>query len=114
MDPSTPSDEGNYGLVHCSGPLITQGPVDDKLLQVQFAQAVRIKREVEVFQTVETEQGSGEHKEYVHTSEWKTTIVNSRNFHRAPDVHNPESWPVETQDMPNLTTRLGAYQLAVS
>ena len=114
MDPSAPDESNNYDLVHCSGPLTTEGNVEDGVLKVQFAEAVRIKREVEVFQTIETEQGDSEHKEYVHTREWRSTVVNSAAFHRTPELQNPEVWPVETQDMPNLTTRLGQYHLAVS
>ncbi|XP_036593992.1 transmembrane protein 43 [Trichosurus vulpecula] len=96
-----PENEGR--LVHLIGSLRTSKLLSDPNYGV-FIPAVKLKRQVEMYQWVESEE-SREYTEdgqvkterrYTYNTEWKSEIVNSRNFDREIGHKNPSAMAVES------------------
>ncbi|XP_027719467.1 transmembrane protein 43 [Vombatus ursinus] len=96
-----PENEGR--LVHLIGSLRTSKLLSDPNYGV-FIPAVKLKRHVEMYQWVESEE-SREYTEdgqvkterrYSYNTEWKSEIVNSRNFDREIGHKNPSAMAVES------------------
>ncbi|XP_074139914.1 transmembrane protein 43 isoform X1 [Sminthopsis crassicaudata] len=96
-----PENEGR--LVHLIGSLRTSKLLSDPNYGV-FIPAVKLKRQVEMYQWVESEE-SREYTEdgqvkterrYSYNTEWKSEIVNSRNFDREIGHKNPSAMAVES------------------
>uniref|UniRef100_A0A3B4EDM0 Transmembrane protein 43 n=1 Tax=Pygocentrus nattereri TaxID=42514 RepID=A0A3B4EDM0_PYGNA len=90
-------------LVHLSAPLRTSQPLYDPNYKVAV-QAVKLKRNVEMYQWVEY-QDSREYKEggetktettYTYNTEWKSEVINSRNFDQEIGHTNPSAMAVES------------------
>lgn len=88
--------QNNNRLVHLSAQLRTSQPLHDPSYGV-VVQAVKLKREVEMYQWVEHQeskdyQENGETKTettYTYNTEWKLELVNSRNFDKEIGHQNP-------------------------
>ncbi|XP_007500345.1 transmembrane protein 43 isoform X1 [Monodelphis domestica] len=96
-----PENDGK--LVHLIGSLRTSKLLSDPNYGV-FIPAVKLKRQVEMYQWVESEE-SREYTEdgqvkterrYSYNTEWKSEIVNSRNFDREIGHKNPSAMAVES------------------
>ncbi|XP_068939958.1 transmembrane protein 43 [Petaurus breviceps papuanus] len=96
-----PENEGR--LVHLIGSLRTSKLLSDPNYGV-FIPAVKLKRQVEMYQWVESEE-SREYTEdgqvkterkYSYNTEWRSEIVNSRNFDREIGHKNPSAMAVES------------------
>ncbi|XP_044512806.1 transmembrane protein 43 [Gracilinanus agilis] len=96
-----PENDGR--LVHLIGSLRTSKLLSDPNYGV-FIPAVKLKRQVEMYQWVESEE-SREYTEdgqvktetrYSYNTEWKSEIVNSRNFDREIGHKNPSAMAVES------------------
>ncbi|XP_028575070.2 transmembrane protein 43 [Podarcis muralis] len=95
--------ENERKLVHLSGPLRTSKPLYDPSYGLSI-RAVKLKRNVEMYQWVEYEDSkeyeeNGEVKKetrYSYNTEWKSEVVNSRNFDREIGHKNPSAMAVET------------------
>ncbi|XP_063147755.1 transmembrane protein 43 isoform X2 [Candoia aspera] len=97
------SQENDKKLVHFSGILRTSKPLYDPSYGLSI-RAVKLKRQVEMYQWVEYEESreyeeNGEVKKetrYSYNTEWKSEVVNSRNFDREIGHKNPSAMAVES------------------
>lgn len=95
--------QNNNRLVHLSAKLHTAQPLHDPNYRV-MVQAVKLRREVEMYQWVEYSesrdyQENGETKTettYTYNTEWKSELVNSRNFDQEIGHQNPSAMAVES------------------
>ncbi|XP_072798036.1 transmembrane protein 43 isoform X1 [Vicugna pacos] len=99
-----PENEGR--LVHIIGALRTSKLLSDPNYGVHLP-AVKLRRQVEMYQWVETEE-SGEYTEdgqvkterrYSYNTEWRSEIINSRNFDREIGHKNPSGPPLSHSAM---------------
>ncbi|XP_076858116.1 transmembrane protein 43 [Brachyhypopomus gauderio] len=98
MDP-----QNNNRLVHLSAPLRTAQPLYDPNYKIAV-QAVKLKRNVEMYQWVEY-QDTKEYKDgdetktettYTYNTEWKSEVVSSRHFDQEIGHINPSAMAVES------------------
>ncbi|MGH0178545.1 UNVERIFIED_CONTAM: hypothetical protein FKN15_003316 [Acipenser sinensis] len=96
-----PENEGR--LVHLSGALRTSQPLYDPNYGISI-HAVKLKRQVEMYQWVEYDDSreyeeNGEVKtetKYTYNTEWKSEVINSRNFDKEIGHTNPSAMAVES------------------
>uniref|UniRef100_A0A8C4QFT1 Transmembrane protein 43 n=1 Tax=Eptatretus burgeri TaxID=7764 RepID=A0A8C4QFT1_EPTBU len=110
-----PSQANEGGLVHISGPLSTQQVLHDPNYDVKVY-AVKLKRQVEMFQWVEHEDSSTSeddtHTRYTYSTEWRPDVVNSRNFDREIGHENPSIMAVESKVATSPAARVGSFFLS--
>ncbi|XP_031424269.1 transmembrane protein 43 isoform X2 [Clupea harengus] len=95
--------QNNNHLVHLSAKLRTTQPLHDPNYRVAL-QAVKLKRQVEMYQWVESQESrdyveDGEQKSettYTYNTEWKSEVINSRNFDKEIGHMNPSAMAVES------------------
>ncbi|KAG7477827.1 hypothetical protein MATL_G00073790 [Megalops atlanticus] len=116
---SAPELQNNNHLVHLSGPLHTAQPLYDPNYQVAV-QAVKLKREVEMYQWVEYQesrdyQEDGETKTettYSYNTEWRSELINSRNFDKEIGHINPSAMAVEAVTVVAPDVWVGQFSLS--
>ncbi|XP_067883467.1 transmembrane protein 43-like, partial [Heterodontus francisci] len=102
-DVFTPLPQNDGKLVHLSGSLMTMQPLYDPNYGISV-HVVKLQRRVEMYQWVEygdsrDYEEDGEKKtetRYSYNTEWKSEVVNSRNFDREIGHKNPSSMAVES------------------
>lgn len=118
--PADRVDAANEGkLVHVSGTASTPETLQDNAFGVAV-QALRLQREVEMFQWVEDKKsetrkkvGGGEEviTTYSYDRKWKSGLVRSDEFHDRAGHVNPTTMPYESSDIPARNASLGAFHL---
>ncbi|KAM4740746.1 transmembrane protein 43 [Anableps anableps] len=111
--------QNNDRLVHLSAQLQTLKPLHDPSYRV-VVQAVKLRRQVEMYQWVEHHesrdyQEDGETKTettYTYNTEWKSEVVNSRNFDKEIGHQNPSAMPVESVTVVAHEVRVGPLILS--
>ncbi|XP_040889535.1 transmembrane protein 43 [Toxotes jaculatrix] len=111
--------QNNNRLVHLTAQLHTSQPLHDPNYRV-VVQAVKLKREVEMYQWVEYQesrdyQENGETKTettYSYNTEWKSELVNSRNFDKEIGHQNPSAMAVESVTVVAPEVRVGPFILS--
>ncbi|XP_017520757.3 transmembrane protein 43 isoform X2 [Manis javanica] len=112
-----PENEGR--LVHIIGALRTSKLLSDPNYGVHLP-AVKLRRHVEMYQWVETEE-SREHTEdgqvkterrYSYNTEWRSEIINSRNFDREIGHKNPSAMAVESFTATAPFVQIGRFFLS--
>nr|XP_056712518.1 transmembrane protein 43 [Euleptes europaea] len=111
--------ENDHKLVHLSGPLRTSKPLYDPSYGLSI-RAVKLKRHVEMYQWVEYEESkdyeeNGELKKetrYSYNNEWKSEVVNSRNFDREIGHKNPSAMAVESFTAVAPDVQVGSFFLS--
>uniref|UniRef100_A0A4W2H5K4 Transmembrane protein 43 n=1 Tax=Bos indicus x Bos taurus TaxID=30522 RepID=A0A4W2H5K4_BOBOX len=112
-----PENEGR--LVHVIGALRTSKLLSDPNYGVHLP-AVKLRRHVEMYQWVETEE-SREYTEdgqvkterkYSYNTEWRSEIVNSRNFDREIGHKNPSAMAVESFTATAPFVQIGRFFLS--
>ncbi|XP_033481581.1 transmembrane protein 43 [Epinephelus lanceolatus] len=111
--------QNNNRLVHLSAQLRTAQPLHDPNYRV-VVQAVKLKRQVEMYQWVEYReskdyQENGETKTettYNYNTEWKSELVNSRNFDKEIGHQNPSAMAVESVTVVAPEVRVGPFSLS--
>ncbi|MEQ2291856.1 hypothetical protein AMECASPLE_017170 [Ameca splendens] len=111
--------QNNDRLVHLSAQLHTLEPLHDPNYGV-VVQAVKLRRQVEMYQWVEHHesrdyQEDGETKTettYTYNTEWKSEVVNSRNFDKEIGHQNPSAMPVESVTVVAHEVRVGPFILS--
>uniref|UniRef100_A0A8I3PGP3 Transmembrane protein 43 n=2 Tax=Canis lupus familiaris TaxID=9615 RepID=A0A8I3PGP3_CANLF len=112
-----PENEGR--LVHIIGALRTSKLLSDPNYGVHLP-AVKLRRHVEMYQWVETEE-SREYTEdgqvktetrYSYNTEWRSEIVNSRNFDREIGHKNPSAMAVESFTATAPFVQIGRFFLS--
>uniref|UniRef100_A0A8C4EZP1 Transmembrane protein 43 n=1 Tax=Dicentrarchus labrax TaxID=13489 RepID=A0A8C4EZP1_DICLA len=106
-------------LVHLSAQLRTSQPLHDPNYRV-VVQAVKLKRQVEMYQWVEYHeskdyQENGETKTettYTYNTEWKSELINSRNFDKEIGHQNPSAMAVESVTVVAPEVRVGPFFLS--
>ncbi|XP_035517314.1 transmembrane protein 43 [Morone saxatilis] len=106
-------------LVHLSAQLRTSQPLYDPNYRV-VVQAVKLKRQVEMYQWVEYHeskdyQENGETKTettYTYNTEWKSELINSRNFDKEIGHQNPSAMAVESVTVVAPEVRVGPFFLS--
>ncbi|XP_039187718.1 transmembrane protein 43 [Crotalus tigris] len=113
------SHENDKKLVHLSGILRTSKPLYDPSYGLSI-RAVKLKRQVEMYQWVEYEE-SKEYEEngkvnketkYSYNTEWKSEVVNSRNFDREIGHKNPSAMAVESFTAVASDVQVGKFFLS--
>ncbi|XP_032640200.1 transmembrane protein 43 [Chelonoidis abingdonii] len=113
------SQQNEGKLVHLSGALRTSKPLFDPSYGLSI-QAVKLKRQVEMYQWVEYEDSkeyeeNGEIKKetrYSYNTEWKSEVVNSRNFDREIGHKNPSAMAVESFTAIAPDVQVGSFFLS--
>ncbi|XP_034287442.1 transmembrane protein 43 [Pantherophis guttatus] len=113
------SHENDKKLVHFSGILRTSKPLYDPSYGLSI-RAVKLKRQVEMYQWVEHEDSKeyeedGEVKKetrYSYNTEWKSEVVNSRNFDREIGHKNPSAMAVESFTAVASDVQVGKFFLS--
>ena len=121
---SVPADAVNAGndgkLVHVSGAVATDAPLVDPDFGVE-AQAVKLIRDVEMYQWKEEEKsetrkklGGGEETVTTYTYEkaWSSDAIDSSQFQQSAGHENPGGFPVQANTVVADPVRLGAFQLS--
>ncbi|KAG7244575.1 hypothetical protein INR49_029594 [Caranx melampygus] len=111
--------QNNNRLVHLSAQLHTAQPLHDPNYRV-VVQAVKLKRQVEMYQWVEYQeskdyQENGETKTettYTYNTEWKSELVNSRNFDKEIGHQNPSAMAVESVTVVAPEVNVGPFILS--
>lgn len=111
--------QNNNRLVHLSAQLRTSQPLHDPNYRV-VVQAVKLKRQVEMYQWVEYReskdyQEDGETKTettYTYNTEWKSELINSRNFDKEIGHQNPSAMAVESVTVVAPEVRVGSFLLS--
>ncbi|XP_054639936.1 transmembrane protein 43 [Dunckerocampus dactyliophorus] len=111
--------QNNNRLVHLSAQLRTLQPLHDPNYGVAV-QAVKLKREVEMYQWVEYReskdyQENGETKTettYSYNTEWKSELINSRNFDQEIGHQNPSAMAVESVTVVARQVQVGPFTLS--
>ncbi|KAF7665837.1 hypothetical protein LDENG_00129310 [Lucifuga dentata] len=118
--PSSSLDQQNHNrLVHLSAQLSTSQPLHDPNYKV-VVQAVKLKRQVEMYQWVEYQesrdyQEDGETKTettYTYNTEWKSELINSRHFDKEIGHINPSAMAVESVTVVAPEVRVGPFILS--
>ncbi|XP_041837022.1 transmembrane protein 43 [Melanotaenia boesemani] len=111
--------QNNNHLVHLSARLHTLQPLHDPNYRV-VVQAVKLRREVEMYQWVEYSesrdyQENGETKTettYTYNTEWKSELINSRHFDKEIGHQNPSAMAVESVTVVAPEVRVGPFILS--
>uniref|UniRef100_A0A672FIN3 Transmembrane protein 43 n=1 Tax=Salarias fasciatus TaxID=181472 RepID=A0A672FIN3_SALFA len=111
--------ENNNHLVHLTAPLHTSQPLHDPNYRVEL-QAAKLRRQVEMYQWVEYReskdyQENGETKTettYTYNTEWKSELINSRNFDKEIGHQNPSAMAVESVTVVAPEVRVGPFILS--
>ena len=113
-------DPANQGkLVYLTGTATVAGPPVDSLFKLAPADAIRLRRHVEMYQWREHEEtrterrtGGGETtvKTYSYNREWSDSAIDSGKF-KQPGGHGNPAMNVRNTDFAAQTTRIGAYQI---
>lgn len=113
-------DPANQGrLIHLSGPVTVAGPLEDKQFRVTAPGALRLSRQVEMYQWVETQEqkteksaGGGETTTttYRYSRQWRDGAVESSNF-KKPDGHRNPAMPHTSRVIDAHGARIGAFTL---
>ncbi|CAK6955485.1 transmembrane protein 43 [Scomber scombrus] len=111
--------QNNNRLVHLSAQLHTSQPLHDPNYRV-MVQAVKLKREVEMYQWVEYRDSKdyeedGETKTettYTYNTEWKSELINSRNFDKEIGHQNPSAMAVESVTVVAPDVIVGPFHLS--
>uniref|UniRef100_A0A8C9SWE6 Transmembrane protein 43 n=1 Tax=Scleropages formosus TaxID=113540 RepID=A0A8C9SWE6_SCLFO len=117
--PFVPELQTNNQLVHLSAPLRTTQPLFDPNYQVAVA-AVKLRREVEMYQWVEYQdsrdyQEDGETRSettYTYNTEWRSEVINSRNFDKEIGHLNPSAMAVESVTVVAPEVWVGGFSLS--
>ncbi|KAK2529463.1 Tmem43 [Columba guinea] len=99
------SQQNEGRLVHLAGALSTSKPLFDPSYGVSI-QAVKLKRNVEMYQWVEYEESTKK------DTEWKSEVVNSRNFDREIGHKNPSAMAVESFTAVSPNVQVGSFVLS--
>ncbi|XP_061788715.1 transmembrane protein 43 [Nerophis lumbriciformis] len=111
--------QNDDSLVHLSAQLRTSQPLHDPNYGVSV-QAVKLKREVEMYQWVEYRESKDyqEHGEtktettYSYNTEWKAELINSRNFDKEIGHQNPSAMAAESVTVVAPQVRAGPFTLS--
>ena len=119
-EPVAPANEGR--LVHVKGFSKTEEVLRDDTFGISET-AVKLDREVEMFQWVESSSSSTKKKlggsevtttSYDYTREWRSDFLDSSRF-ESPDGHeNPQALPYESKSFTASSVKLGAFELSPS
>ncbi|NWW30863.1 TMM43 protein, partial [Panurus biarmicus] len=113
------SQQNEGRLVHLAGALSTSKPLFDPSYGLSI-HAAKLKRNVEMYQWVEYEDSkeyeeNGEIKKetkYSYNTEWKSEVVNSRNFDREIGHKNPSAMAVESFTAVSSNVQVGSFVLS--
>lgn len=116
---SSLDQQNNDRLVHLSAQLRTLEPLHDPNYRV-VVQAVKLRRQVEMYQWVEQHesrdyQEDGQTKTettYTYNTEWKSEVVNSRNFDKEIGHQNPSAMAVESATVVAHEVQVGPFILS--
>ncbi|XP_053724007.1 transmembrane protein 43-like [Synchiropus splendidus] len=117
--PLSVDEVNNNRLVHLSAQLQTSQPLHDPNYNV-VVHAVKLRRQVEMYQWVEQQQSNdvvenGETKTettYSYNTEWKSELVNSRNFDKEIGHENPSAMAVESATVVAPEVKVGPFTLS--
>lgn len=121
--PSDNVDQSNEGkLVHLTGLADTGEILRDPIFGVS-ANALKIKREVEMFQWAESSSSKTEKKlgggtetttTYTYSKRWSSTPISSSSFRKPEGHQNPGYFPYEAAELAAENVTLGAFDLSPS
>lgn len=115
-----PANSGQ--LVHVTGKADTDNTLTDNAFGVS-ANAIKLKRVVEMYQWKETSQSSTEKKvgggtkttkTYSYSKTWSANPINSANFKKSAEHQNPQSMPYTSSEQVAKDVTLGAFTLSSS
>ncbi|XP_049589557.1 transmembrane protein 43 [Syngnathus scovelli] len=111
--------QNDKSLVHLSAPLQTSKPLHDPNYRVEV-QAVKLKRQVEMYQWVEYQESKNYEENgstktettYTYNTEWKSELINSRHFDKEIGHQNPSAMAVESVTVVAPQVQVGPFTLS--
>ncbi|XP_037108838.1 transmembrane protein 43 isoform X1 [Syngnathus acus] len=111
--------QNDKSLVHLSAPLQTSKPLHDPNYRVEV-QAVKLKRQVEMYQWVEYQESKNYEENgstktettYTYNTEWKSELINSRHFDKEIGHQNPSAMAVESVTVVAPRVQVGPFTLS--
>ncbi|XP_064605666.1 transmembrane protein 43-like [Liolophura sinensis] len=112
-------EENSGKLIYLSGGLKTKEVLTDTLYDVSIS-AVKLKRQVEMYQWVEQEHkrevNEGSHTKeditYSYSQEWRSDLVRSSSFDNTVGHHNPSEFAVQPKEYVASGVWVGAFELS--
>lgn len=89
IDSRNPTQGNNFKLVYVSGMTENRYPVTDKEFGVEVDNSVKLVREVEMYQWVETSRKENERTYFTYNKKWVNYHVASDNFKESAQYSNP-------------------------
>ncbi|WP_417908861.1 TMEM43 family protein [Candidatus Electronema sp. PJ] len=120
-DKVDPVNEGK--LIHLSGKAVTEALLTDPIFGVSSANALKLQRQVEMYQWHESSKsetkkklGGGEETvtTYSYSTNWSNHAISSSSFKKSAGHENPDSMPYESEELVADKVTLGAFTLSPS
>ena len=113
VNPGRLDPAANGRLVHVSGEVRSAQGVADETFGVR-AKAIGLRRQVEMYQWIEKETGSGQDRTFVYSREWRDSFVDSSRF-RSPQGHgNGGGMPFRGETFHAADARIDAFPLGAA
>ncbi len=118
--PGELNPENNGKVIHMSGDAVVASPLRDKDFGIEL-KALRLKREVQMYQwqedvESETEKKAGGGTEttttYTYTQDWSSELNNSAQFEVPSGHENPKSMPYKYREWTAANVKIGSFNLA--
>ena len=116
-------DPANAGkLIHMTGQATPVSVLSDPVFNVS-AKALKLKREVEMYQWKENKKSKTQNKlgggtetvtTYQYDQQWSSQLINSYNFNKSAEYNNPSTMPYQTKEYVANDAALGAFVLTQS
>lgn len=119
IDANNPGQAGDGALVHFTGEATTDEVLEDPLFGARV-QALRLERQVEMFQWQENTETRQEEKlggtvetttTYTYRQDWSSTLRDSSRFQESAAHQNPASMPYTGESFEAQVVTVGAFQL---
>ncbi len=118
VNPDTVDPANNQKLVHVTGQITTDENLSDPLFQGVSANALKLRRNVKMYQWIESSRSETKNKvgggtetttTYSYAKGWSERLVDSARFQKQTGHINPSSMPYSSQEFQAERATLGAF-----
>lgn len=118
VNPDTVDPANNQKLVHVSGQITTDEILSDPLFQGVSVTALKLRRNVKMYQWIESSKSETKKKvgggtetvtTYSYAKGWSENLIDSSKFEKQTGHINPTSMPFSSQEFQASRAKLGAF-----